>query len=235
MILTVGAFHFSQIDQELLSKGTVTRLLMACAMGGIIGLEREWRHKASGLRTNMLLCMGCALFTMLSAVLAGEGNPDKGRVASNIVQGIGFLGAGLILHTRNRVLGLTSAATVFVVASIGMACGAGLYIEAALATVIVLAALMLIGTLEWRIGWQRYPMVYEVRGVDQGKMFPAMLHVLDSAGERLSILERESIGELERITFVIKATRSKHELLLGQLRASDATDQVVAFHDPEEE
>lgn len=89
-----SSFNFSQIDQELLSTGTATRLLSACLMGGIIGLEREWRHKASGLRTNMLLCMGCAFFTLLSAVLAGEGNPDKGRVAANIVQGIGFLGAG---------------------------------------------------------------------------------------------------------------------------------------------
>ena len=235
MMLLPSVFHFSRIDQMGLSQGMTTRLLMACAMGGVIGIEREWRHKASGLRTNMLICMGCALFTMLSAVLAGEGNPDKGRVASNIVQGIGFLGAGLILHTRNRVLGLTSAATVFVVASIGMACGAGLYIEAALATLIVLLALTLIGSLEWKVGWQRYPMVYEVRGTDQGRMYSAILQVLDAAGERLSVLERESVGGLERIAFVIKATRRKHEILIGELRAKDATDQVMAFNDPEEE
>jgi putative Mg2+ transporter-C (MgtC) family protein len=235
MMLLPTGFHFSEIDQMGLSRGMTTRLLMACAMGGVIGVEREWRHKASGLRTNMLICMGCALFTMLSAVLAGEGNPDKGRVASNIVQGIGFLGAGLILHTRNRVLGLTSAATVFVVASIGMACGAGLYIEAALATLIVLMALTLIGSLEWKVGWQRYPMVYEVRGTDQGKMSSAMLQVLDAAGERLSILERENLGDLERMTFVIKATRRKHQILIGELRAKDATDQVMVFNDPEEE
>jgi putative Mg2+ transporter-C (MgtC) family protein len=235
MMLLPSVFHFSRIDQMLLSQGMTTRLLMACAMGGLIGIEREWRHKASGLRTNMLICMGCALFTMLSAVLAGEANPDKGRVASNIVQGIGFLGAGLILHTRNRVLGLTSAATVFVVASIGMACGAGLYIEAALATLIVLLALTLIGSLEWRVGWQRYPMVYEVRGTDQGRMYSAMLQVLDAAGERLSILERESVAGLERVAFVIKATRAKHQLLIRELRAKDAADQVMAFNDPEEE
>src|ERR1700679_676951 len=111
--MPVPSYHFSQFDQVLLSSGTASRLLMACAMGGVVGLEREWRHKASGLRTNMLICLGCAFFTLLSAVLAGDTNPDKGRVASNIVQGIGFLGAGLILHTRNRVLGLTSAASVF--------------------------------------------------------------------------------------------------------------------------
>jgi putative Mg2+ transporter-C (MgtC) family protein len=235
MMLLSNGFHFSRIDQMLMSQGMTTRLLMACSMGGLIGIEREWRHKASGLRTNMLICMGCALFTMLSAVLAGEANPDKGRVASNIVQGIGFLGAGLILHTRNRVLGLTSAATVFVVASIGMACGAGLYIEAALATLIVLLALTLIGSLEWRVGWQRYPMVYEVRGTDQGRMYSAMLQVLDAAGERLSVLERESVAGLERVAFVIKATRAKHQLLIRELRAKDATDQVMAFNDPEEE
>ena len=235
MMLLSNGFHFSRIDQMLMSQGMTTRLLMACAMGGLIGIEREWRHKASGLRTNMLICMGCALFTMLSAVLAGEANPDKGRVASNIVQGIGFLGAGLILHTRNRVLGLTSAATVFVVASIGMACGAGLYIEAALATLIVLLALTLIGSLEWRVGWQRYPMVYEVRGTDQGRMYSAMLQVLDAAGERLSVLERESVAGLERVAFVIKATRAKHQRLISELRAKDATDQVMAFNDPEEE
>src|ERR1700723_213762 len=157
-MLVPSSFHFSQIDQELLSTGTAARLLTACLLGGLIGLEREWRHKASGLRTNMLLCMGCAFFTQLSAVLAGAGNMDKSRVASNIVQGIGFLGAGLILHTRNRVLGLTSAATVWVVAAIGMTCGAGLYLVAALSTLLVLVALQIVGLFEHRLGWKRYPM-----------------------------------------------------------------------------
>src|SRR5579875_1789386 len=117
------------------------RLLVACALGGAIGLEREWRHKDSGLRTNMLICMGAALFTIMSEVLGGVSN--RGQVAANIVQGIGFLGAGLILHTRSRVLGLTSAATVFVVAAIGMACGDGMYMEALVGTVLVLLALQL--------------------------------------------------------------------------------------------
>jgi putative Mg2+ transporter-C (MgtC) family protein len=234
-MLVPSSFHFSQIDQELLSTGTATRLMTACLLGGLIGLEREWRHKASGLRTNMLLCLGCAFFTLLSAVLAGEGNPDKGRVAANIVQGIGFLGAGLILHTRDRVVGLTSAATVFVIASIGMACGAGLYIEAALATGIVLFALTFIGYMESQIGWKRYPLMYEVRGSDQNKIYRAVLSVLDRAGERLNVVERDSVAQLERVTFVIKANQKTHTRLLADLRASDATDQVVAFRDVEAE
>jgi putative Mg2+ transporter-C (MgtC) family protein len=235
LMLVPSSFHFSQIDQELLSTGTATRLGTACVLGGLIGLEREWRHKASGLRTNMLLCLGCAFFTLLSAVLAGEGNPDKGRVASNIVQGIGFLGAGLILHTRDRVVGLTSAATVFVIASIGMACGAGLYIEAVLATAITLFALTFIGYMESRIGWKRYPLMYEVRGTDQTRIYRAILSVLDRAGERLNVVERDSVAMLERVTFVVKANKKMHTRLLSDLRASDATDQVVAFRDVEAE
>jgi len=227
--------HFSTIEQMLFSQGTVTRLLMACAMGGIVGLEREWRHKASGLRTNMLLCMGCALFTVMSGVLAGPGITDKSRVASNIVQGIGFLGAGLILHTRNRTLGMTSAATVFVVAAIGMTCGAGLYIEAAIATGIVFIALQVIGWLESRARWKRFAMLYEVRGADEKTMFAAILGVLDEAHIRLNIVERENLGALERVTFTISASTARHKQLLAELNATDATDKVVAFRDEQED
>jgi putative Mg2+ transporter-C (MgtC) family protein len=229
------SYSFSQIDQVLLSSGTATRLLMASAMGGVIGLEREWRHKASGLRTNMLICLGCAFFTLLSAVLAGDTNPDKGRVASNIVQGIGFLGAGLILHTRNRVLGLTSAASVFAVASIGMACGAGLYVEAALATVIVMISLQFVGLLEAKLGWKHYPLLYEVRGKDQGKIYRAVLSVLDRFELRLNVVDKDSVAGLERLTFLVTTDRRNHTVLLGELKQSDQTDEVIAFRDEEEE
>jgi putative Mg2+ transporter-C (MgtC) family protein len=233
--MLVPQFHFSQIDQELLSKGTAARLLTACLLGGLIGLERELRHKASGLRTNMLLCLGCAFFTLLSAVLAGDANPDKGRVAANIVQGIGFLGAGIILHTRARVVGLTSAATVFVIASIGMACGAGLYIEAVLATVVTLISLGVIGYLESIAGWKHYAMLYEIRGPDARKMYVAALSVLDRMGIRLNIVERDSISGLERMTFSVSTNSKRHTSLLQNLRASDANDEVVVFRDIEEE
>jgi putative Mg2+ transporter-C (MgtC) family protein len=227
--------HFTTIDQMAFSQGTTTRLLMACAMGGVIGWEREWRHKASGLRTNILICMGAALFTMLSVVIAGAASPNKGQVASNIVQGIGFLGAGLILHTRNRVLGLTSAATVWVVAAVGMACGAGLYVEAAIATLIVYFALRFIGLLESRSTWKRYPMLYEVRGADENSMFAEIFAVLDREHLRLNVVERDKVGELERVTFTITASGARHSQLLAELIASDATDHVFAFRDEEED
>jgi putative Mg2+ transporter-C (MgtC) family protein len=258
--MTLGEPHrISTLAHILLTASTTRRLLMACALGGAVGLEREWRHKDSGLRTNMLICMGASLFTIMSAVLAGDGTADKSRVASNIVQGIGFLGAGLILHTKSRVLGLTSAATVFVVAAIGMTCGAGLYLEALFATAIVLISLQTIGALEGKIGWKRYPLLYEVRAdVGSGlqkqalspaeadtlaeeretarhRMFTAILKVLDDAGQRLQVIDRDNVAGLERVSFSVMATRQTHDRVLHELRASDATDKVVVFRDPDEE
>jgi putative Mg2+ transporter-C (MgtC) family protein len=258
-MLLQGHYTFNSMQQMTLSGVAVKRLLMACAMGGAVGIEREYRHKDSGLRTNMLICMGSALFTLLSPVLAGPIGTNQGQVASNIVQGIGFLGAGLILHTRSRVLGLTSATTVWVVASIGMACGAGLYFVAVFTTAIVLLALMAIGAVEGKLGWKRFPMLYEVRA-DVGsalskdivgearaealadereaarhRMFAAVLKVLDAAGQRLHVLERDNVAGLERVSFSVLATRKLHQELLAELRASDATDQVVVFRDLEDE
>jgi putative Mg2+ transporter-C (MgtC) family protein len=234
MMLANLPIHYSTVEQMLFSQGTTTRLLMACAMGGVVGLEREWRHKASGLRTNIMICMGAAMFTVLSGVLAGDG-PNRGQVASNIVQGIGFLGAGLILHTRNRTLGMTSAATVWVVAAIGMACGAGLYLEAAIATGIVFCSLKFIGLLESWSKWKRYVMLYEVRGSDEKKMFADILLVLDRAHMRLNIIERDVLGAVERVTFSVSASSARHRQLLGELNASDATDKVVSYRDEQED
>ncbi len=234
-MLAPGHFSFSQFDQMLLSSEAAKRLSIACVAGGVVGLQREWRHKASGLRTNMLICLGAALFTMLSATLAGDASPNKGQVASNIVQGIGFLGAGLILHTRSRVIGLTSAATVWVVAAIGMACGAGLYMEAVLATAIVFLALEFIGLLELKLRWKLYPLIYEVRGPDESKIYVAILSVLDRVGFRLNVIERESVATLQRIVFSITANKRVHDRIVRELKACDATDMVVTFNDVDED
>jgi len=254
-----GHIHFSTFEQMVLSGPSVKRLLMACGMGAAVGLEREWRHKDSGLRTNILICMGSALFTIMSVVIAGDNSPNRGQIASNVVQGIGFLGAGLILHTKNRVLGLTSATTVWVVAAIGITCGAGLYIVAGLATLLVLIALQIIGVLEGRLGWKRYPKVYEVRA-DIGAILPkeavgearaeiiarevaaathrmqmSILKVLDSIGQRLSVLDRDNIAGIERVSFIVNATHKVHARVFHELQADDACDKVIAFKDTEEE
>jgi putative Mg2+ transporter-C (MgtC) family protein len=228
-------FDFDRLQQIVVVNGAIGRLLMACLLGALVGLEREVKRKAAGVRTNLLICMGSAFFTLLSAILAGDANPDKGRVASNIVQGIGFLGAGLILHNRSRVSGLTSAASVFVVASIGMACGAGLYAAAAVAAMIVILALEVVGFLEQHANLKMYPLIYEARGNNQTSMMVSILDAMDKAGERLTGVEHDAIGELQRLSFPLTATKKQHERLRGKLLAEPAIDALLTFRDPEED
>ena len=123
------------------------RLVLAAALGGAIGLEREFRHRPAGLRTNMLIALGSALFSILSVELgAGAGSPD--RIAAQVVTGIGFLGAGAILRSGENVHGLTTAATIWVNAAIGMAAGLGSYTVAAVAAAITLGVLALMPVME---------------------------------------------------------------------------------------
>src|ERR1041385_7997382 len=133
--------HFFELLHWELASGAVgsslVRLVVAAILGGLIGLEREFKHRAAGLRTNMFICFGAAMFTLLSERLAGVPS-DAARIAAQIIPGIGFIGAGSIIHNRALTTGLTSAATIFVVASIGMAAGGGLYLTAIFATGLVL-------------------------------------------------------------------------------------------------
>src|ERR1700733_3092797 len=230
----VRSFHFNDLEQILLASGVAKRLFVACLLGGAIGMEREYHKKSLGLRTNLLICCGCAMFTFLSAVLAGDNNPDKGRVAANIVQGIGFLGAGLIMRNRFRVSGLTNAATVFVVASIGMACGAGLYVPAVMATAIVLIALTAIGMLETKFNIKMFSLVYEVRGDDCNAIEGAVLQALDSQGKRFVDPERDAVAQIQRVSFSVLATVSQHKSMMAALRASPVIGQLITFHDAED-
>jgi putative Mg2+ transporter-C (MgtC) family protein len=228
-------YQFDSLAQIVVVNHAAGRLLLACALGGMVGLEREWNRKSAGVRTNLLICMGAAFFTLLSAVLAGDLSPNKGQVASNIVQGIGFLGAGLILHSKSRVNGLTSAASVWVVASIGMACGAGLYGAAVVATFIVIVALELVGFLERRANLKSYSLVYEARGSDGTLMMSSILDAMDKAGQRLAEVAQDSIGKLQRVSFTIIATNKLHQRLRTKLEAEPSIDKLLTFRDPEDD
>jgi putative Mg2+ transporter-C (MgtC) family protein len=126
------------------------QLALAAVLGGAIGVERELKGKPAGLRTNILICVGAALFTHLSLRIGGAANPD--RIAAQLLSGVGFIGAGTILHMRGSVSGLTSAATIWVVSAIGMAAGTGLYLEAAGTTLLVMVVLAGLGWTEKMLG-----------------------------------------------------------------------------------
>ena len=117
------------------------RLFVALLLGGVIGIEREYRSKEAGFRTHFLVALGSALFCIVSQYGFGVDLKDSSRVAAQVVSGIGFLGAGTIIFQKNVVRGLTTAAGLWVTAAIGLACGTGMYLAAAIATALVLFGL----------------------------------------------------------------------------------------------
>ena len=123
----------------------VLDLIVSVVLGFLIGLERKSRFKEAGIRTHTLVCLGAALMMTLSLYAFGNSS-DKGRVAAQIVSGIGFLGAGMIIYKKNAVKGLTTAAGVWATAGVGMACGGGLYILAIVATALMITAQVLFHT-----------------------------------------------------------------------------------------
>ncbi|MBQ7471594.1 MAG: MgtC/SapB family protein [Prevotella sp.] len=125
----------------------ILRIFVAAVLGGLIGLEREYRAKEAGFRTHFLVALGSALFMIISAygfegaLVSAEHRLDVSRIAAQVVTGIGFIGAGTIIFQKNAVRGLTTAAGVWVVAAIGLACGAGMYLLATASTILVLIGL----------------------------------------------------------------------------------------------
>src|SRR6266436_9049066 len=130
----------------MLPLSTITyRLLWAALLGSVIGIERSVRKRPAGMRTSLCVCVGAALFTILSSEIAkATGDASTTRIASNIVQGIGFLGAGVILREKGNIVGVTTAATIFLEAAMGMAAGAGLYKLSGFVCVVVLFALVVL-------------------------------------------------------------------------------------------
>src|SRR6266487_1579850 len=183
---------------------TILRLTVAAILGGIIGLERQLKHKPAGLRTNMFICFGSALFTVLSGQLAGNLGGDHTRIAAQIIPGIGFIGAGSILHARGSTMGLTTAATVFVVASVGMAAGGGLYITAVFATGVILIALALLGQFEKRLSLRSLSYTFEVTGKNTDAVLNELSKVLAAAELDMEEINAVSADGSSRVEHLAK-------------------------------
>jgi putative Mg2+ transporter-C (MgtC) family protein len=205
---------------------TIARLLLAAILGGIIGLERELKHKPAGLRTNMFICFGAAMFTVLSFKFT-EGVADPTRIASNIIPGIGFIGAGSILHSRGAVSGLTTAATLFVVASIGMAAGGGEYLPAIFATLVILVALNLLGWAEQRFNLKSSMVGYAVLGKNPEDMLAAINKMLQDMQLSMQSVQLGGSSEgMHRLHFTVEARPHQQQELAERLRRESKLDRV---------
>ncbi len=207
---------------------SLLRLVLAAVLGGAIGLERELKHRPAGLRTNMFICFGAAMFTVLSSGLAGVPS-DAARIAAQIIPGIGFIGAGSILHTRGLTTGLTTASTLFVVASVGMAAGGGLYVTAVFATIAVLVALFLLGHLERTFNLKLLLNSYEVTGPSEQEISLEVNRVLERRHRMMQNVSSGATREHVRVQFDVHGCDREQTELLRDLRASGVLQSVTAL------
>jgi putative Mg2+ transporter-C (MgtC) family protein len=205
-------------DLASLLSATMLRLILAAVLGGIIGLERELKRRPAGLRTNMFMCFGSALFTICSIELAVHAEDDHTRIAAQIVNGIGFIGAGAILHARGSVTGLTTAATIFVVSAIGMAVGGGLYVPAIFATLLVFIALELLGVAERRFNLKPALSSYEVLGESAEAIIAEVSSVLELLRKSMEGVRVQREDGRYRVEFSVLGTRAEQAELFQQLR-----------------
>jgi putative Mg2+ transporter-C (MgtC) family protein len=214
-----NAMGVLQSEMGTVISSTIFRLSLATVLGGLIGLERQLRHKPAGLRTNLFICFGAAMYTILSSELAGKFGGDHTRVAAQIIPGIGFIGAGSILHARGAVVGLTTAATLFVVASVGMAAGGGLYITAVFATGFILIALELLRRVELKLALKSMLVTYEVTGANTEGLLIETNRVLDQVhGTMQNVRVAGNAGHV-RVMFTVDGPRADQDeinLLLHQ-------------------
>ena len=202
----------------VLATGDLFKLIAAVIVGGVIGAERERHNKAAGLRTMILICVGSALFTIFSISLAGS-TFDPARIAANIVSGIGFLGAGVILREGGRITGLTTAATIWLTAALGMGIGGNQYILVAEAVLIVAAVLWVFPRFEDRLSIPTEVRTYVIVCINNWNKFKELKSLIKAQGLVINSYRQEKRGEDMICTFEVYGTTRKHDRVVQKLLA----------------
>jgi putative Mg2+ transporter-C (MgtC) family protein len=208
------------LDLHQLHLELLIQLLLAVLLGGAVGIERELKGKPAGLRTNILICIAAVLFTSLSIRLS-QGRGDPARLAAQILTGVGFIGAGTILHTRGAVTGLTSAATIWVVTAIGIALGSHAYVEALGATVLVMLVLAGLGRFEDFLGRQSTT----TRLIVHARPHPTALQDLEALVRRTGLEVVDSTARQENVDLVV-------ELKLQGFKSLHEEAMLAILHHP---
>jgi len=213
----------------------LVRLLFAAGMGALIGVERDIRRRPAGIRTSMFVCLATALFTILSQRLALMWGDTSGtRIASHIVQGIGFLGAGAILKESGSLVGMTTAATIFVEAAIGMACGGGLFGIAGSSTAIVLFGLFVGGWFIERIGLKTRCVQFRFTTSHADNVARELADLL--GGLKITVLQFRTsmMGANSVVEFEAEVTRPQELKILDQLNREGVVIELLPQNGPHE-
>ena len=207
--------------QSILSD--IARLTVAMALGGIVGYERERGHRPAGLRTHMMVCMGAALVMVtgmyIHEIFAGEQSLDPSRLGAQVVSGIGFLGAGSILKSGSNIRGLTTAATLWVVACIGLAVGAGLWIPSVAVTLLAFFTLRMVKRWEPRVDEGQEPCRVTLLLDGQSGRLIETTTMIAKMGSELIDLSTEDAGDggLRAMLIVKKLDRVRAQILEQEL------------------
>jgi len=191
----------------------ILKLVLAIALGGIIGLEREASQKPAGFRTNILVCVGSAMMMTLAVLLiqGKGGTPDTlVRMAAGVLTGIGFLGAGTILHDRGTVAGLTTASTIWLVAGLGLVIGAGYYVPALIFTVLTIVTLILFRRVEESY-LRRSQFHYHVKFKERPYILSSLRKLALHHGVRLERIAMKEEGKSYIVTFYFSASEEKEQ------------------------
>ncbi|OGO46870.1 MAG: hypothetical protein A2Z30_05930 [Chloroflexi bacterium RBG_16_64_43] len=203
----------------------VIRLLLAILIGGLIGAEREFRDKAAGFRTLIFICVGATLFTMFSMRFGASGDPA--RVAANIVSGIGFLGAGVILREGGRIMGLTTASTIWLAAALGMGLGAGHYLISLVGTGMILVVLWVFPGLEHWIDGFRTTRIYEIRGPFSPQRERRIAELLREFRLRADEHKQCKDGECQISTWHVVGRTKGHDGFVQELMSDPSVTQLT--------
>jgi putative Mg2+ transporter-C (MgtC) family protein len=204
------------------------RLLFAAGLGAAIGVERDLRRRPAGIRTSAFVCLATALFTILSNELAHLwGDTGTTRIASNIVQGIGFLGAGAILRERAGLVGMTTAATIFVEAAIGMAAGGGMYKVAASATGIVLFGLVVLSWSAEKFHLKSHVMVFRFTTSQAENVATEIQRLMAGLKIVMNQFRVSMAGANSVVEFEAEVNGRQQEQIVQQLNRQGVVTEVV--------
>jgi putative Mg2+ transporter-C (MgtC) family protein len=204
------------------------RLVFAAAMGALIGIERDLRRRPAGIRTSMFVCLATALFTILSHELSVRwGDTGGTRIASNIVQGVGFLGAGAIIKDNLGMVGMTTAATIFVEAAIGMAAGGGMFAVSASATGIVLFALVILGWATQHFSLKSRVILFRFTTSHSENVAAEVQRLLADMKVGAREFRTSMAGTSSIVEFEAEVTHNQAVQIVGQLNRQGVVTEVI--------
>ncbi len=204
------------------SEDIIVKLLLALAVGGILGMERELRSKSAGFRTLILICLGATLFTIFSQLI---GTDSPSRIASNIVVGIGFVGAGIIFKSGNRVNGVTTASSVWITAALGMGIGAGYYMVAIAGCILTVLVLVVFLYLEHYIDKVNQVRNYKITYPYEENKQHKYEEILKAHGLKIKNRQQHKKNNIVEGFWLVQGRQSRHHKFIDTILHDDTVSE----------